>query len=125
DVKLLRRMIRTFREDSVKKLADMKRAIARENGMALATAAHALKGSSAIFAAETGSERATQCAQQLQQLGRKDDLTGAAAVLKELEREIAQLNAKLRGYDVSADPGGGILPNKSRRAIPKRKSSTR
>jgi len=94
DAKLLRSMTKTFLRDSKRKLSEMKHALSRKNGIALAAAAHALKGSASIF----GSDRATRCAQQLQEMGRKEKLAQALPVLKELEAEIALLREKLRGY---------------------------
>jgi signal transduction histidine kinase/response regulator RpfG family c-di-GMP phosphodiesterase len=100
DAKLLQKIIRTFRKGSVKKLSEMKRALARKDGMALATAAHALKGSTSIFS----SEGATQCAQKLQEMGRSEDLTNVAPTLNQLEVEIARLHEELRGYGRAERP---------------------
>jgi CheY-like chemotaxis protein len=100
NARLLQQIVRTFRKDSLKKLAQMKRALARRDGIALATAAHALKGSASLF----GSDKATQGAQRLQEMGRKGDLGQAAAVLRGLQEAIALLREELRGYDLATRP---------------------
>ncbi|MGH9676880.1 MAG: Hpt domain-containing protein, partial [Candidatus Acidiferrum sp.] len=105
DTTLLGTMIKTFLRDSLRKLSEMKRGLARKNAIALAAAAHALKGSASIF----GSRKATQCAQKLQDMGRSDNLAGASVVLRELEEEIALLHEKLRGYG----PAGSRAARKS------------
>jgi HPt (histidine-containing phosphotransfer) domain-containing protein len=94
DANLLRTMIKTFMRDSQRKLGEMRRALTRKDGIALAAAAHALKGSASIF----GSEKGARGAQRLQEMGRKDELGRALPVLLELEEEIALLHGKLRGY---------------------------
>lgn len=110
--KLLQKMIQTFRRDSLRKLTEMKRALGRNDAMALATAAHALKGSASIF----GSEKATRSAQQLQEMGRKADLAQAAGELRELREEIALLHVKLRGY--------GLVKNRAQsKSTPRRGKS--
>jgi signal transduction histidine kinase/HPt (histidine-containing phosphotransfer) domain-containing protein/ActR/RegA family two-component response regulator len=110
NAKLLRTMIKTFLPDSRRKLSEMKRALSRKNGIALAAAAHALKGSASIF----GSEKATRCAQQLQEMGRKDDLAQAPPALKELEEEIALLHEKLRGYGTAGSHPAGKAARRHR-----------
>src|SRR5262249_47537926 len=119
NARLLRQMVRTFRRDSVKKLAEMKRALGRKDGMALATAAHALKGSASLF----GSASATEKAQLLQDMGRKEDLAQARPVLRELDEAIAQLREELRGYD--AVNGRKRQAKKRSTAKPRRRTGRR
>src|SRR5262249_5155528 len=110
NTRLLKQMIRTFRRDSLRKLAEMKRALKRKDGIALATAAHALKGSASLF----GSERATQGTQALQEMGRKEELGQAPRTLRELEEAIAQLREELRGYDSSNGPATNAKKSKAK-----------
>jgi len=95
NARLLRQIVRTFRKDAPRKIAEMKRALHRKDGIALATAAHALKGSASLF----GAEKATLGAQQLQEMGRKGEVEHAVTLLTELEEAVAQLREELRGYD--------------------------
>lgn len=101
NAKLLRTLIKTFLRDSQRKLTAMRRALTSQNSIDMAAAAHALKGSASIF----GSEKATRCAQRLQEMGRKDELALARPVLLELEEEIALLHGKLRGYAAAKRAG--------------------
>jgi CheY-like chemotaxis protein len=94
DEKLFKRMIRTFLRDTPKRLAGIAAAIRRKKPEELASLAHALKGSVAIF----GAEAARKHSQELQDLGRSHKLTGAREVLALLKEEIAKLQANLRGY---------------------------
>jgi signal transduction histidine kinase/CheY-like chemotaxis protein/HPt (histidine-containing phosphotransfer) domain-containing protein len=119
DAGLLRTMIKTFLGDSRRKLSEMRRALSRKNGIALAAAAHALKGSASIF----GSEKATRCSQRLQEMGRNDELALALPVLLELEEEIALLHGKLRGYGTaeSHSRGAPVRRNRGQRSKPAKK----
>src|SRR5271168_853618 len=119
DARLLRTMIKTFLRDSKRKLSEMRRALSRKNGIALAAAAHALKGSASIF----GSEKATRCSQRLQEMGRNDELALALPVFLELEEEIALLHGKLRGYGTAGgkSPGQPVQRNRGPRAQRKKK----
>jgi len=114
DARLLRTMIKTFLRDSKRKLSEMRRALSRKDGIALAAAAHALKGSASIF----GSEKATRCSQRLQEMGRNDELALALPVLLELEEEIALLHGKLRGYGTaeSSSKSKDVLRNRRQRS---------
>ena len=94
DAKLLRSIARTFLKDYPAKVRNIKRAIARKNAPALASAAHALKGAVAIF----GAEDALESVRQLQQMGREGNLVKAEASFRKLEEALARLNAKLREY---------------------------
>lgn len=99
NARLLQQIVRTFRKDAPKKIVEIRRALGRKDGIALATAAHALKGSASLF----GAENATLGAQQLQDMGRKGKLEHAGAVLNELEEAVAQLRKELRGYDAPSE----------------------
>jgi signal transduction histidine kinase/CheY-like chemotaxis protein/HPt (histidine-containing phosphotransfer) domain-containing protein len=114
DAKLLTRMIHIFLADYPKKLAQLAGAVRRKDPVALAATAHALKGSISIF--DTG--KARECAQELQDMGRQKQISGAAKTLVRLEEEIANLEKKLRGYtaDINttgARPGKGKVRGKT------------
>jgi len=94
DEKLLKRMVHTFLGDTPKRVAGIAAALRRKDGEALASLAHALKGSVSIF----GAESARKLAEQLQELGRDANLSPAAEILSSLKEEIANLQANLRGY---------------------------
>jgi signal transduction histidine kinase/DNA-binding NarL/FixJ family response regulator/HPt (histidine-containing phosphotransfer) domain-containing protein len=102
DAKLLTRMIHIFLADYPKKLAQLGRAVRRKDAVALAATAHALKGSISIF--DTG--KARECAQELQDMGRQKQISGAAKTLARLEEEIANLERKLRGYTADINTTG-------------------
>jgi signal transduction histidine kinase/DNA-binding NarL/FixJ family response regulator len=100
DPKLLRRVIETFLKNFPKKITAIRAAMQRQDSMALAGAAHALKGSVSIF----GGEEARSLAEQLQDLAKKGRLADAAQTSVRLEEEIAKLEIKLRGYTADAHP---------------------
>ena len=100
DAKLLRRMIKTFLKDFPKKITAIRAAVQQQDSVALAAAAHALKGSVSIF----GGDEARLLAEQLQNLAKEGRLAGAAQTLSRLEEEIAKLESKLRGYTADAHP---------------------
>jgi hypothetical protein len=94
DKKLLRQMIATFLRDTPKRLADIRAALRRKDGVGLASSAHALKGSASIF----GPSAAYEHAEKLQTVARAEDLRQAARLYPLLQEEIAKLLEKLRGY---------------------------
>jgi len=117
DKNLLQRMIATFLADYPKKMAELRKALVRHDAEALASVAHALKGSVSIF--DLGRPR--EFAEQLQDLGREGKGQGSGADRPELfsqagktfarlEEEIANLEKKLRGYtadqSVTKQPSG-------------------
>jgi signal transduction histidine kinase/DNA-binding NarL/FixJ family response regulator len=102
DAKLLTRVIHTFLADYPKKLVQLRSAVRRKDAAELAAAAHALKGSISIF--DTG--KAREFAQELQDMGRQKQISGAAKTLARLEEEIANLEKKLRGYTADINTAG-------------------
>ena len=94
DEKLLKRMIHTFLRDIPKRVTGIASVIRRKDPEALASLAHALKGSVSIFGAETARKRC----QELQELGRSGELSAAVEIFGALKEEIAKLQANLRGY---------------------------
>jgi len=94
DEKLLRRMIRTFEQETPKRLEIMGKALKRKDGSDLSSYAHALKGSVAIF----GAAKAVEYSQSLQDLGRVGDFEEAGRIYGLLQEEIAKIQQNLRGY---------------------------
>ena len=94
DKKLLCQMIATFVRDMPKRLAAIRAALKKKDGLGLASSSHALKGSVSIF----GPSPAHEHAEALQNLGRASDFHQAARLYPLLQEEIAKLLEKLRGY---------------------------
>jgi len=115
DEALLKRMIATFLRDTPKRIADIEKALRKKDAGAVASLAHALKGSISLFGAEAARLRA----EEMQEFGRAGDLAGAGGVLTPLKEGIAELLENLRGYaqQTSARPAS----KKSPRARPPRK----
>jgi signal transduction histidine kinase/HPt (histidine-containing phosphotransfer) domain-containing protein/ActR/RegA family two-component response regulator len=120
DEKLLKRMIHTFLRDTPKRLTGIAVAIRRKKPEALASLAHALKGSVSIF----GAEAARKQANELQEIGRSSELSGAADVLARLKEEIAKLQANLRGY-ANQTPARPKSKRDSRRRPPRNRGKRR
>ena len=115
DRKLLRQMIATFLRDAPKRLMVIRSALKKKDGLALATSAHALKGSVSIF----GPSPAHEHAEALQSLGRAADLRQAARLYPLLQEEIAKLLQKLRGYakEVAGKPVSAAARAKSKPVV--------
>ena len=90
--KLIRSLAAAFLADAPKALSRIRAAVANKNAAELASAAHLLKGSLAIF----GAPKAVAAARNLEALGRTDSLREAAAGLRALESEFALLQRELR-----------------------------
>jgi signal transduction histidine kinase/CheY-like chemotaxis protein len=119
DEKLARQMTATFLRDTPKRIAGIQKALKAKNAQALASLAHALKGSVSIFDAEA----ALDFSQKLQDLGRANDFSGTAELYGQLKEEIAKLEANLRGYagqNRSRTPGASPK-TKRRTSTPRRK----
>jgi signal transduction histidine kinase/CheY-like chemotaxis protein/HPt (histidine-containing phosphotransfer) domain-containing protein len=89
--KLQGSLIKTFLQDAPKTILLIQSAIAKRDAQKLATSAHALKGSIAIF----GAARAVAIAANLQSMGRSGDLHGADSQFHSLQSEFASLRAGL------------------------------
>jgi two-component system sensor histidine kinase/response regulator len=116
DEKLLGQMIRTFLKDTPKRVTALQQQIRRKNAHQVASLAHAVQGSAAIF----GAPEARAFARQLQNLGRDGDFPRAAQVYVLLKEEIAKLEQNLRGYLRHKRSSGSRTARKSRRVAPKR-----
>jgi len=89
--KLVKSLTKSFLADAPKRLAAIRAALAAKNAAKLDTAAHALKGSVAIFGAQT----AVTAAKNLEAMGRSRNLTGADAQFRLLEVAMQQLQVEL------------------------------
>jgi len=118
DEPLLQRMIRTFLRDTPNRITAITAALRRKNAGELASLAHALKGSVSIF----GAESARKLAQDLQDLGRAEDLAPAAATLQLLKEEIANLLENLRGY-AKQSPARPMSKRSKRRKPPRNRGN--
>ena len=96
--KLIRSLAATFLADAPKALTRIRGAVAKSDAAELASAAHLLKGSLAIF----GAPKAVAAARNLEALGRADDLREAAAGLRTLESEFALLQTELGAIQSAA-----------------------
>ncbi|QDU46163.1 Signal transduction histidine-protein kinase BarA [Symmachiella dynata] len=94
DKNLFLEFIGYFQEDSPKLLEDLGKAIDAADPSAVQHAAHSLKGIAANF----GAENCLSTANELEQLGKAGDLTGAKALQTQLEQHVAQLDLALAKY---------------------------
>jgi signal transduction histidine kinase/CheY-like chemotaxis protein/HPt (histidine-containing phosphotransfer) domain-containing protein len=90
--KLIRSLAATFLADAPKALGRIRAAVAKKNAMELASAAHLLKGTLAIF----GAAKAVAAARNLEALGRADNVRETSAALRALESEFALVQQELR-----------------------------
>jgi CheY-like chemotaxis protein len=84
---LVREIVDSFLAETPRRLELMKEAVRRSDAAALAFIAHSLKGSSG----QIGAVRVSSLSFELEQKGKSADLVSAAALLTELERELARL----------------------------------
>jgi signal transduction histidine kinase/HPt (histidine-containing phosphotransfer) domain-containing protein/ActR/RegA family two-component response regulator len=120
DEKLLKRMIQTFLRDTPKRIAGIAAALRRKNPEALASLAHALKGSVSIF----GAEAARKHSQELQDFGRGTEFSKASEALALLKEEIAKLQVNLRGY-ANQTPAGPKSNHAKRQRPPRNRGKRR
>ena len=88
---LLREVIDMFLVDSPNLIAAIQQASARQEGAALASSAHALKGSVGLFV----QRGAYETARRLEQAGRSGDLTSVDEACAALEGEMSELRTAL------------------------------
>jgi CheY-like chemotaxis protein len=89
--KLAQSLTKSFLADAPKRLAAIRAALVAKDGAKLDTAAHALKGSVAIFGAQT----AVTAARNLEAMGRSRNLSGADAEFRALEAAMNRLQTEL------------------------------
>ncbi len=96
--KLIRSLAATFLADAPKALARIRVAVSKKNAAELASAAHLLKGTLAIF----GALKAVAAARNLEALGRTDNVRETSAGLRALESEFALVQQELRAIHSSS-----------------------
>jgi two-component system, sensor histidine kinase and response regulator len=89
--KLLREVVDVFLVDSPNLMTAIEQAVAGREGEAIASSAHALKGSVGLFV-QGG---AYEAARRLEQAGRNGDLTGVDEACVALENEMTELRTAL------------------------------
>jgi signal transduction histidine kinase/CheY-like chemotaxis protein/HPt (histidine-containing phosphotransfer) domain-containing protein len=89
--KLMQSLAKSFLADVPERIANIQTAISQKNATMLATSAHALKGSVAIF----GAAKAVAAARNLETMGRARDLENASAEFRTLEHEVRSVNQEL------------------------------
>jgi signal transduction histidine kinase/CheY-like chemotaxis protein/HPt (histidine-containing phosphotransfer) domain-containing protein len=88
---LQRSLVKTFLADAPKTLSRIRRAIAQKDAQKLAAAAHAFKGSIAIF----GAAKAVSMARGLEAMGRSGHLFNAGPQFRALESEFGRIKPEL------------------------------
>jgi CheY-like chemotaxis protein len=96
--RILREIVRLFLADYPQRLAEIKQAIGRGDGVAVARAAHTLKGSVGNFAAE----KAVAAAQSVEDVGKSGNFTTAEQAFLTLESELKLVGARLRKLSKSS-----------------------
>ena len=92
DEELLQDICRIFLEESPKLMSRLQQAVAEENAEGVSQAAHSLKGESGYL----GATNISQMAKQLETMGRDRELSQAATVLGQLQKEMASLSAGMQ-----------------------------
>jgi HPt (histidine-containing phosphotransfer) domain-containing protein len=92
DEELLQDICRIFLEESPKLMKRLQQAVAEENGEGVSQAAHSLKGESGYL----GATSISQMAKQLETMGRDHELSQAATVLGQLQKEMESLSAGMQ-----------------------------
>jgi CheY-like chemotaxis protein/HPt (histidine-containing phosphotransfer) domain-containing protein len=92
DAKLFREVAQVFLEDWPRLHGDLRAAVDRRDPAALRAAAHAIKGTVAVFAAAA----AVEAAARLENVGTRADFAALEARARSLETEVARLRAELQ-----------------------------
>ena len=98
--RLVRSLAKTFLADSPKTLARIRAAILKKDPAKLASSAHLLKGSIAIF----GAPKAVAAARTLEALGRSRNFADAEDALRTLESEFTILQQELNVIQSAPEP---------------------
>jgi two-component system sensor histidine kinase/response regulator len=93
DEELLRDLCEIFLQESPKLLQKLRQAVAAGDSDGVMRAAHSLKGESSYL----GAGATSQAARQLEEMGRRQDLSRASDTFATLEREVASLHHELKG----------------------------
>lgn len=94
DLTLLKEIVGLFAEEADVLLAQVKRAIQRQDPGLLEHAAHTLKGAVINF----GAKPAYEAALRLEAMGEELEFAGAEEALRELEAEVARLSEGLSQF---------------------------
>ena len=92
DPELLAELIEIFLADCPWRMTELQEAIALSDAQGLERAAHKLKGAAAVFDARS----VVEAAEQLEILGRQNNISAAGEILSHLDREIAKLTHALQ-----------------------------
>ena len=92
DPELLAELIEIFLADCPWRMAELQEAIALSDAQSLERAAHKLKGAAAVFDARS----VVEAAEQLESLGRQNNISAAREILSHLDRQIAMLTRALQ-----------------------------
>ena len=92
DRELLNEIVELFLAECPKLVSNVKEAIAKQDSKTLEFAAHTLKGAVGNLAAS----KAYSCAQELENMGRNDTLSGVEIAYQELEENIERLKPVLK-----------------------------
>lgn len=98
---LVREIVDSFLAQAPDRLARLRQALLASDARELAFVAHSLKGSSA----QLGAVRVAELSARLEEKGHGAELSGAAALLTELEQEIEQVRPLLEGEAPKATAG--------------------
>jgi HPt (histidine-containing phosphotransfer) domain-containing protein len=109
--RLLRDLVRLFRADYPRRLAEIRGAIGRNEPHALQKAAHTLKGSIGNF----GAKKAFATAKELEFAGKEKDLLRAGELVPAMESELTILVKQL-GELIAASPRRATKRNSPKRS---------
>ncbi len=97
--KVLRDLAKIFLEDTPKRRSAIRKAISRQDGEALASAAHALRGSVAML----GATEIAADASKIEEMGRNGRITEAGKILAPFEGKLSGFERLIAG--IAAGPG--------------------
>ena len=97
--KVLRDLAKIFLEDTPKRRSAIRKAITRQDGEALARAAHALRGSVAML----GATEIAEDASKIEEMGRSGRITEAGKILAPFEGKLSGFERLIAG--IAAGPG--------------------
>jgi HPt (histidine-containing phosphotransfer) domain-containing protein len=100
---LLREIVQMFIEQYPRLLEQIHQALSSSDGKALAAAAHTLRSS----AGQVGAHEALDGARRLEEIGERENLAKAPAVLAKLEEELVRVRSSLleNGYTMPQQDG--------------------
>jgi signal transduction histidine kinase/CheY-like chemotaxis protein len=108
---LARSLVASFLADAPKKLADIRRAVTKNNAAKLASAAHGLKGAAAIF----GAPAVVAAARNLEAMGKAGTVRDAEKEFLALEEAFVRLHADLLALAPHSKPSAAKPPSKRKK----------